>query len=179
MAIRYFGKYTVRTQYTHSAIGRFLEKIMINPDKVFEGTPCWEWQGAMNHLGYGRFRSPNETYAHRFAHRYFIGEIPDGFEIDHRCRNRGCQSPFHIQTVTHAANQVLRTDVKTHCINGHPCDGQNTHVNYRGERVCKKCRYLAVKRWRENHPEEAKEIGRESKASWRDKQRDAGRTGRY
>lgn len=179
MAIHYSGRFTVRKQKKHSAIGRFLKKVQVNTNKVFEGTPCWEWMAFLDDGGYGRFNSPLDNYAHRFAYRFFIGEIPEGFDVDHRCQNRRCQSPFHIQAVTHTKNMALVTNTKTHCINGHPFNEQNTHVGSRGARVCKKCRYENVKRWRKNHPEEAKEIGRESKASWRSGQQLAGRTGRF
>lgn len=179
MAIRYFGQYTVRKQRVRAAIGRFLKKLAVNLDRIFDGTPCWEWQGAIDGGGYGRFKSSDSHYAHRFAYRFFVGEIPEGFDVDHKCRNRRCQSPFHIQAVTHTKNMALSAHTKTHCLNGHPFDTANTHINCRGDRVCKKCRYEAIKRWRENNPEEAKEIGRESKASWRSKQRVAGRTGRF
>ena len=169
MAIRYFGKYTVRTQYTHSAIGRFLKKIILNPERIFEGTPCWEWQGARDDSGYGRFHSPIGHYAHVFSHHYFIGEVPTGLEVDHRCRNRRCQNPFHLQAVTHQKNMALATNVKTHCINGHPFDAKNTGYTGKGERLCKTCRYEAIKRWRQNHPEEARALYRRDKAQYRGK----------
>lgn len=171
MAIRYFGQYTVRKQRVRAAIGRFLKKITVNPERLFEDTPCWEWQGAIDAGGYGRFGSPVSHYAHRFAYHFFVGQIPEGFDVDHRCRNRRCQSPFHIQIVTHTANMALATDTKTHCINGHPFDKKNTHVNNRGERVCKTCRYEGVKRWRKNHPDEAREVYRRDKAQYRAKTR--------
>jgi hypothetical protein len=169
MAIRYFGKYTVRTQYTHSAIGRFLEKITVNPDRSFEGSPCWEWQGAKDASGYGRFHSEIGHYAHRFAYHYFTGEVPPGLEIDHKCRNRGCQNPFHLQVVTRQKNRALSRNAKTECIRGHAFDEENTHFTAKGDRVCKACRYDRVKRWRKNHPEEAREVYRRDKAQYREK----------
>lgn len=169
MAIRYFGKYTVRKQKTHSTIGRFLEKIIVNPDRVFDGSPCWEWQGAKDASGYGRFNSSAGHYAHRFAHFYFIGKIPSGLEVDHKCRNRSCQNPFHLQAVTHQKNKALARNVKTECIRGHAYNEQNTHFTRRGDRICKTCRYEAIKRWRENHPEEAREVYRRDKAQYRAK----------
>jgi hypothetical protein len=32
------------------------------------------------------------------------GPVPDGFELDHLCRNRGCVNPDHLEVVTHEEN---------------------------------------------------------------------------
>jgi hypothetical protein len=44
----------------------------------------------------------------RGAHRVFWedanGPIPEGCEIDHLCRNRGCVNPDHMEPVLHAEN---------------------------------------------------------------------------
>lgn len=169
MAIRYFGQYTRRKQYTHSDIGRFLKKIILNPNLVFDGSPCWEWQGARDTSGYGRFHWPGGHYSHRFSYTYFIGELGPGLEVDHKCRNRRCQNPFHLQAVTHQKNMALARNVKTHCIRGHAFDANNTHFTQRGDRVCKTCRYEAIARWRKNHPDEAREVYRRDKAQYRAK----------
>lgn len=169
MATVHFARHAKRKQKQHSRIGRFLEKILVNPDRLFEGSPCWEWQGARDASGYGRFASPAGHYAHRFAHYYFIGELAPGLEVDHKCRNRRCQNPFHLQAVTHQKNMALATNTKTHCINGHPFTEENTRYSNRGERLCKTCRYESVKRWRENHPEEARALYRRDKAQYRAK----------
>lgn len=46
-------------------------------------------------------------YAHRLSYELFVGPIPDGYELDHLCRNRGCVNPAHLEAVTHRVN-VLR-----------------------------------------------------------------------
>ena len=37
------------------------------------------------------------------------GPIQASMEIDHRCHNRGCVNPEHLQAVTHKQNQENRT----------------------------------------------------------------------
>lgn len=59
--------------------------------------------------GYGGFyvddQRPKE-YAHRFAYELLIGPIPEGMEVDHKCKNRRCvrPDPEHVRLTTHAQN---------------------------------------------------------------------------
>lgn len=109
---------------------------------------CWEWQGHRNGDGYavslfrGKWRR-----AHRFTYETFVGPIGEGLTIDHLCRNRWCVNPSHLEPVTQKEN-VLRSPYtwggrhkrKTHCINGHPFDEENTKYDSRGYRSCRACR---------------------------------------
>lgn len=84
-------------------IDRFLSKIEHAPGG------CWVWSGGRTHNGYGRFSlDGTEERAHRFSYRYFIGELPDytyrDGELDHKCRNRRCVNPLHLELVTHKVN---------------------------------------------------------------------------
>lgn len=66
------------------------------------------------------------------------GTIPEGLEIDHLCRNRGCMNPAHMQAVT--PQDHMRRHWKTHCKRGHPLSGDNLRIIVRGKRMMRICR---------------------------------------
>ena len=113
--------------------------------------PCWQWTGPSSPLGYGYFG--RYGVAHRVAYEIAVGPIPDGLEIDHLCRNRGCVNPEHLDAVTHRQN-ILRGETlasinaaKTHCWRGHPFDEGNTRVSAIGYRTCRACNQINVGKW--------------------------------
>jgi len=63
------------------------------------------WKGCVNESGYGflHFNSKSQC-AHRVAYELTFGAIPDGKELDHKCRDRACCNPAHLEPVTHAEN---------------------------------------------------------------------------
>jgi hypothetical protein len=70
---------------------------------------CWDWAGGHNPKGYARLaiEGPAGRMVHRNVWHVLVGPIPDGLTIDHRCRNRGCQNPDHMEVVPNGVN-VLR-----------------------------------------------------------------------
>lgn len=66
---------------------------------------CWVWTAGRFPSGYGCFKlNGKSTLAHRVAYEWLIGPIPEGLEIDHLCRVRGCCNPAHLEPVTPAEN---------------------------------------------------------------------------
>lgn len=118
------------------------------------GSPeeCWIWKGLIGAKGYGRFYLPPidgrkwvQVQAHRVAYLLFVGPIPEGFTIDHRCQNHRCVNYLnHLEPVTNKEN-VLRghgpTAInahRTHCKSGHLLDESTVYL-YRGSRYCRQC----------------------------------------
>lgn len=130
-------------------LARFHTRYSIE-DRGYE-SPCWIWTHSKSKSGYGIFQITRkefiESVAHRAAYILLVGKIPDGVELDHRCRQRDCVNPEHLELVTHQVN-VLRGDTfaatnaaKTHCPRGHAYSEENTYV-HRGQRHCKTCKRI-------------------------------------
>lgn len=67
-------------------------------------TGCWNWNGYRDTSGYGRVNIQGEHFAHRYVYQCLVGLIPDGMDLDHLCRNRGCVNPAHLEPVLEITN---------------------------------------------------------------------------
>jgi hypothetical protein len=78
---------------------------------VNEETGCWEWARFKSSAGYGYAKLNGvSVLAHRLYWMRENGPIPDGYEIDHLCRNRACVNPAHMEVVSHKENTDRRND---------------------------------------------------------------------
>lgn len=86
--------------------GKFLDRISVNSD-----SGCWElpikkgtYKGAKYPLITSKELGAKAEGAHRVFYRQLVGEIKEGGFIDHRCLNKACVYPRHVQDVTPAVN---------------------------------------------------------------------------
>lgn len=76
-------------------------------------TPCWLWtmsdSGAGRGGGYPRMKLNDRTCAaHKVSFVNAHGYVPGNKQIDHKCRNRRCVNPDHLEMVSHLENQKRR-----------------------------------------------------------------------
>jgi hypothetical protein len=99
-----------------SIMERIYERVIVE-DRGFilddQPSPCHIWQGPTSGEGrgggYGRMSLNSQTVAtHLVVYTHYYGYIPGKKQIDHKCNNRLCVNPAHLQMVSHLRNQRLR-----------------------------------------------------------------------
>lgn len=129
-------------------------------------TGCIEWQGYVNHKGYGEVNVQNKraVRTHRLVYELAHGPIPAGGIICHRCDNRRCQNIEHLFLGTIEINnkdcaakgrQKYSAQRWTHCKNGHEFTTESTYITTQGFRSCRVCTRIRQNRewheWRKDY----------------------------
>ena len=119
-------------------------------------TGCWQWQGSMQKSGkngqalypsiFIKVGKKKSWRGNRLSYTVFKGEIPTGMSVCHHCDNTKCVNPNHLFLGTHSQNMQDKLSKnrdhnkkKTHCLSGHPFEGDNLITRKDGARSCRVC----------------------------------------
>lgn len=148
---------------TEDKVSQTIERKLKTQVFVHPITDCWYWMGGLNHAGYGLLTigRHGSMLAHCASYESVKGKVPEGLELDHKCRVRCCVNPMHLEAVTHQENckrgiagetrrELARSQHQ--CKRGHWLFGENLYRQPKtGYRVCKACSSERLRNWRKKH----------------------------
>src|SRR4029077_14320339 len=136
---------------------------------------CWIWLMSCTDKGYGQIKTGGRSrLAHIVSYEQFVGPVPAGRQLDHKCRLRCCINYDHLEPVTASTNvrrgrlaevNRARLGSKLVCPHGHPYSGHNLYINPRGARECQECRKRRRRAWNNT------DHGRALRSQWDQKNR--------
>lgn len=111
------------TKHNRDPKDRLIESREIDPK-----TGCWLWTKSRGKKGYGQIWYKGKfVRTSRLAFEVFIGPIPKGLHVLHKCDNPPCFNPEHLEAGSQSKNildSVTRgrwhSKPKSTCRNGHP-----------------------------------------------------------
>lgn len=116
------------------------ERVLSRHVKLPNG--CWAWTGSSSSsTGYGKAKlNGRDLGAHRAFYILMVGPIPEGAQLDHKCRLEICVNPAHLDIVTPSENLLrIPRSAPSVCKNGHALTPENAFRDKRGKRDCRAC----------------------------------------
>jgi hypothetical protein len=86
----------------------------VTPDSLLDQTHVepntgWLWTGGLAAKGYGYAHHEGRSQrVHRMSYEFFVGPIPDGMQVDHKCHTRACANPSHLRLCSNVENHRNR-----------------------------------------------------------------------
>lgn len=103
----------------------------IKTNCVIDENQCWNWGKAKTN-GYGQITYNGKSYlTHRLVYELNNQELPDLLLVRHKCDNKSCCNPEHLELGTHSDNSndviIRKSDYqpKNNASLGHKVDGLN------------------------------------------------------
>lgn len=126
-----------------------LMELLLEDRVTLPDSDCWFWRNGQER-GYTKTRmAGREESVHRLSFQLFVGPIPDGYFVCHRCDQPSCWNPMHLFIGTaldnnrdmYAKGRAKSGEwakSKTHCPQGHEYTEATVYL-YQGRRYCRIC----------------------------------------
>lgn len=112
--------------------------------EVRDAHECWPWKGYRLPDGYGRVDLIRERggprrvqVAHVLVYNQTRGPVPAGWVVHHRCENKWCVNPSHLQRMT-ILEHKLHHQVRTQCKRGHAPEDYVIQGSHHACRACQR-----------------------------------------
>lgn len=123
---------------------------------------CWLWRYGDKDK-YANFYTDSKVkwLVHRLAYTLWVGNIPKGYIVHHKCRSKRCTNPRHLLAITYSEHRKIHGPKGSlYCDRGHKFTSIKLHpVTGRRIATCKKCVKLNSARYRASERERAKHRG--------------------
>lgn len=108
-----------------------IEYLSANVAPNLSDRDCWEWVQPKDRNGYGFASFESRCFrAHRFSYETYVGPIPHGMVVCHKCDNPACVNPDHLFIGTHADNHRDMCSKGRNIMQTHP---ERAHMGHCGE----------------------------------------------
>jgi hypothetical protein len=140
----------VSITYNDHFINRLLEKV----DQYEDIEKCWTWRIPVKRDYPLIWHNDSMYRAYKIFFEYIHGTIPKELRLCHKCLNRSCINPCHME-VKKKIDLIFQHSItrprREKCYRGHPMTEENTYIwvkkNGYEDRRCKACNNIHQKNY--------------------------------